>query len=301
MNVNYTQLKTFLSNTRLKVKLKQVGKSLLVPSTSGYNDFYLNFLQDTFNFQIKKAHSFFACAILAIAFLNRNTPDCFFDLPGKFIGQRGVAEGKPKPRFFSKKADLYPYMLVTIRSGIVFLRVDGPKNFKILDGSNIGASTYLGLLKLLTSYKYPEEALRDANIGDNSTVDLSVGDIYGGDYLAIGLASHVIASTFCKVRGKRKNELERIKDCDISKSLLSAVTGNMLQIGYLLATLENLSTMVLMGPYFDAPTFMQMGTATMAGMSKGKISLIFLKHSSYLGSLGVYLNNYLQKDRANSL
>jgi len=151
-------------------------------------------------------------------------------------------------------------MLITVRSGIVFIRVNGPKDFKILDGSTIGASTYIGLVKLLTDYKYPEEALRGAGSGDNSTIDMSVGDIYGGSYSNIGLSSHIIASSFCKARGKRKDELKRIRDCDISRSLLTIIAGNMLQIGYMLATLENLSNIILMGPYFDIPAFMQMAS-----------------------------------------
>lgn len=138
--------------------------------------------------------------------------------------------------------------------------MNGQKDFKILDGSNIGASTYLGLLKLLTEYKYPDEALDDASKGDNSNIDMSVGDIYGGGYSDVGLAPHIIASSFNKARGKRKDDLGKIKDCDISRSLLTLVAGNMLQIAYLHATLENLSTMVIIGPYFDAPAFMQMGS-----------------------------------------
>jgi len=94
-NVNYTQLKTFLGDTKLKVKLKQIGKSLIVPSTSGYNDFYLNFLQDSFNIQIKKSPYFFTYAILAIEFLNNNTSDCFFDMPGQDINIIGCV-GKSK-------------------------------------------------------------------------------------------------------------------------------------------------------------------------------------------------------------
>ena len=139
-------------------------------------------------------------------------------------------------------------------------RVDGPKSFKKLDGSSIGASTYFGLLKLLTNYKYPDEALRGANKGDNSQIDMSVGDIYGTSYSAIGLSSFAIASSFGKAKTKGLTELGEIRDCDISRSLLTMMAGNMLQIGYLLGTLENLTTVVLMGSHFDSPTFMQMST-----------------------------------------
>lgn len=84
-NVNYTQLKTFLADTKLLTKLKRLGKSITVPSTRGYNNFYLNFLEETFNINIRKTQSFFSYAILAIDFLNKNTVNCFFDLPGHDI------------------------------------------------------------------------------------------------------------------------------------------------------------------------------------------------------------------------
>ncbi len=41
-------------------------------------------------------------------------------------------------------------------------------------------------MKLLTNYKYPHEALKAGTEGDNSAIDLSVGDIYGGDYSGVG-------------------------------------------------------------------------------------------------------------------
>ena len=39
-----------------------------------------------------------------------------------------------------------------------------------------------------------------AAAGDSSKVDLSVGDIYGGDYSGIGLSSNFIASSFGKLK-----------------------------------------------------------------------------------------------------
>lgn len=180
-----------------------------------------------------------------------------------------IVKAKPEPRFFSLKKNLYPYLLVSIRSGVVFLRVDGPKSFKKIDGSNIGASTYLGLLKLLTNYKYPHEALKGAIEGDNTKIDLSVGDIYGGDYSAIGyfiieyrkidrLPAKIIASSFGKMRSKPLAEIEGIKDEDISRSLLTMVAGNALQIAFMQSMIENLSRIILIGSHFDAPEFMQM-------------------------------------------
>jgi hypothetical protein len=78
---NMAQLKTCLEGAKLKSKLKALGSYASVFSTGGYNDFYLQFLEDSFSIQIHKTHEFFAYVVSAIDFLNRTTPDCFFDLP----------------------------------------------------------------------------------------------------------------------------------------------------------------------------------------------------------------------------
>jgi len=79
------KLKTFLGDSKLKSKLRMTGQNSNINSSGGYNDFFLNFLQETFSIKIKKSHSFFSHVIHAIDFLNSNTEDCFFDLPGHDI------------------------------------------------------------------------------------------------------------------------------------------------------------------------------------------------------------------------
>jgi type II pantothenate kinase len=66
--------------------------------------------------------------------------------------------------------------------------------------------------------------------GDNSTVDMLVGDIYGQDYGKLGLKSTTIASSFGKVF--KKGEKKQFSAEDISKSLLYAVSNNIGQIAY---------------------------------------------------------------------
>ena len=84
-NTNLMQLKKFLGDSKLNAKLRLLGKNTTIPSSGGYNDFYLNFLQDTFNVKIHKTRTFFSYVVPAIDFLNNNTDDCFFDLPGQDI------------------------------------------------------------------------------------------------------------------------------------------------------------------------------------------------------------------------
>ena len=70
--------------------------------------------------------------------------------------------------------------------------------------------------------------------GDNATVDMLVGDIYGQDYSRLGLKSTMIASSFGKVfrKGTAKDEKPTFTPEDISKSLLYAISNNIGQIAY---------------------------------------------------------------------
>ena len=67
--------------------------------------------------------------------------------------------------------------------------------------------------------------------GDNETVDMLVGDIYGQDYGRLGLKSTTIASSFGKVFKKDGKKATTSAE-DISKSLLYAVSNNIGQIAY---------------------------------------------------------------------
>lgn len=85
--------------------------------------------------------------------------------------------------------------------------------------------------------------------GDNATVDMLVGDIYGTDYTKLGLKSTTIASSFGKVfkhtgGGKEGGERGTFKAEDISRSLLYAVSNNIGQIACVVAVLV---------PWFGSP------------------------------------------------
>ena len=76
---------------------------------------------------------------------------------------------------------------------------------------------------------YPPEMLAFSQKGDNASVDMLVGDIYGQDYSKLGLKSTMIASSFGKVFKKGK-EKGTFSPEDISKSLLYAISNNIGQI-----------------------------------------------------------------------
>ena len=108
------------------------------------------------------------------------------------------------------RAEVYPYLLVNIGSGVSMIKVSGPSQFQRIGGTSLGGGTLWGLLSLLTGARNFDDMLAMADKGDNSAVDLLVGDIYGEGmgYEKIGLSERTIASSFGKVL-KRKREAER--------------------------------------------------------------------------------------------
>lgn len=147
-------------------------------------------------------------------------------------------------RFAEARADIYPYLLVNIGSGVSMIKVSGPRQYERIGGTSLGGGTLWGLLSLLTGARTFDDMLGMAERGDNATVDMLVGDIYGTDYGKIGLKSTTIASSFGKVfKMKRQAESDAedggglsngdyeqtgepergFKPEDISRSLLYAV------------------------------------------------------------------------------
>lgn len=112
-------------------------------------------------------------------------------------------------QFVEPSETLYPYLLVNIGSGVSFLKVSGPRTYERVGGTSLGGGTLWGLLSLLTGARTFDDMLEAASRGDNTKVDMLVGDIYGTDYGKIGLKSTTIASSFGRVfRMKRDAELE---------------------------------------------------------------------------------------------
>ncbi|KAK9246498.1 type II pantothenate kinase [Lipomyces tetrasporus] len=223
--------------------------------------------------------------------------------------------------FVDAKADIYPYLLVNIGSGVSLIMVSGPRQFKRIGGSSLGGGTLWGLLSLLTGAKSFDEMLDMAANGDNTNVDMLVGDIYGSDYGRIGLKSTTIASSFGKVFKKRLesadgvqisdqtgNSVElygashehedgedvarpaRFRAEDISRSLLYAVSNNIGQIAYLQAQRYNLEHIYFGGSFIRGhPQTMNTLSYAINFWSNGEKKAFFLRHEGYLGAVGAFL------------
>ncbi|CAN6578352.1 unnamed protein product [Malus baccata var. baccata] len=187
--------------------------------------------------------------------------------------------------------ELFPYLLVNIGSGVSMIKVDGDGKFQRISGTNVGGGTYWGLGKLLTKCKSFDELLELSQRGDNRTIDMLVGDIYGGmDYSKIGLSASTIASSFGKAISEKK-ELEDYSPEDISLSLLRMISYNIGQIAYLNALRFGLKR-IFFGGFFIRGHAYTMDTISFAVQfwSKGEAQAMFLRHEGFLGALGAFMS-----------
>ena len=68
----------------------------------------------------------------------------------------------------------FPYLLISIGTGVSILRVDGPRKHERVSGSTIGGGTYWGLMRLLTDVESFDDVIKLAEQGDPSKVDMMV-------------------------------------------------------------------------------------------------------------------------------
>lgn len=210
--------------------------------------------------------------------------------------------------FVSPRETIYPYLLVNIGSGVSFLKVTGQRSYERVGGTSLGGGTLWGLLSLLTGARSFDDMLDQAGDGDNTKVDMMVGDIYGADYDKIGLKSTAIASSFGKVFRMKLQAESTAEDSenptdgksvppgvpfsasDISRSLLYAVSNNIGQLAYLQSQLHNLSDIYFGGSFIRGHR-QTMNTLSYAikFWSKGQKQAYFLRHEGYLGAVGAFL------------
>ncbi|KAL5544195.1 hypothetical protein UlMin_007979 [Ulmus minor] len=187
--------------------------------------------------------------------------------------------------------ELFPYLLVNVGSGVSMIKVDGEGKFQRVSGTNVGGGTYWGLGRLLTKCKSFDELLELSQRGDNRTIDMLVGDIYGGmDYSKIGLSASTIASSFGKAISENK-ELEDYRPEDISLSLLRMISYNIGQIAYLNALRFGLKR-IFFGGFFIRGHAYTMDTISFAVQfwSQGQAQAMFLRHEGFLGALGAFMS-----------
>ncbi|KAI3638913.1 hypothetical protein MIR68_003411 [Amoeboaphelidium protococcarum] len=229
------------------------------------------------------------CLITGLSFLISEVKNEVFTYSDSLPIQYEVAGPPSSCRF--------PYLLVNIGSGVSILKVDSPSSFQRVSGSSLGGGTLWGLLKVLTRAETFDDMLKMSESGDNRTVDMMVGDIYGTDYSKVGLSASTIASSFGKVfrmplSSSRDSDTENLQlnPSDVAKSLLFMVSNNIGQIAYLNAKVHNVKNIYFGGSYIRGhPETMRTLSFAVKYWSNSSMQAYFLRHESYLGALGAYL------------
>ncbi|CUG00007.1 pantothenate kinase subunit, putative [Bodo saltans] len=102
------------------------------------------------------------------------------------------------------RLDPFPFLIVNIGSGISIVKcVNGDGTYERVGGSAIGGATFWGLVRTMTNINSWDEVLETTRVdgpGDNTNVDLLVGDIYG--YNATDLPSMLSVDTVASTFGK---------------------------------------------------------------------------------------------------
>ncbi|KAJ5114798.1 hypothetical protein NUU61_000557 [Penicillium alfredii] len=290
-----------------------VPEELCVVATGGGAYKFYDKLKEALDVNILREEEM-ECLIIGLDFFITEIPNEVFTYSDTDVEPMQFAEARP---------DIYPYLLVNIGSGVSMIKVSGPRQFERVGGTHLGGGTFWGLMSLLTGARTFDDMLAMADRGDNSGVDMLVGDIYGMDYSKIGLKSTAIASTFGKVF-RLKNAAERgaedgeglIRDPseegnsgvnfhheDMSRSLLYAISNNIGQISYLQSEKHQVKHIYFGGSFIRGHR-QTMNTLSYAirFWSKGEKQAYFLRHEGYLGAVGAFIRRQPQNwGRRNSV
>ena len=163
------------------------GVNVVLQVTGGGAYKYSQLIETKLGLNINKEDEML-CMIRGCNFLLRNISDEAFSYQRK---------DDPAYTFQSvNPGNMFPYLLVTIGSGVSVLKVEAEDKFTRIGGTATGGGTFWGLGKLLTGAKDFDELLSLAEQGDHRNVDMLVKDIYGADYTKFGLPADLIASSF---------------------------------------------------------------------------------------------------------
>jgi pantothenate kinase len=261
--------------------LHQTG---ILKVTGGGAHKYANLFQDKLGVKLEKEDEM-RTLIVGLNFLLKNVPN------EAFTFSQDINHPNPKT-FVPPSANPFPYLLVNIGSGVSIIRVDSESSFERIGGTSLGGGTFWGLCNLLTGLMDFDEMLQFSEKGDNTKVDLLVGDIYGTDYSRIGLASDVIASSFGKIMYSiQKGGSLDLKKEDICLSLLRMISNNIGQVAYLNALRLGLKRIYFGGFFIRGhPYTMAKMSFAINFWSRGGMKAHFLTHEGYLGAVGALIS-----------
>jgi type II pantothenate kinase len=181
-----------------------------------------------------------------------------------------------------KSEHLYPYLLVSVKSGVSIYKVNSVNDYQKIGGSCLGISSIWALLKG-DGIKSFEQLVQEAEEGDSSNVDMTVRDIYGTRYL--NLPEKITASSCGKLKDFPVSDKK-----DLTFSLLLMLLFNLGQISAMHCFDLKIESMVVVGSVFLSEFVNRLMRFTLSYYSNGKLRMVFCENSRYLRCLGMFLS-----------
>ena len=272
----------------------RLHKSLIPVSVSGitYDSFFKD-LSEIIEHPVDRAEKFNYTVTAINFFWDQMRGNLFeyelLDIPAD--GSISVDEDKFK-KIPVQSSELYPYLLVSIKSGVSIYRVLSCSKYEKIGGSCLGLNSIWALLKADGNKSF-EDLIREAEFGDNSNVDMTVKDIYGTRYLS--LPEKITASSCGKLKDCRV-----VDKRDLTFSLLFMLLFNLGQISAMHCYDLGLTRIVVVGSVFVSDYVNRLMRFTLNYYSKGQLKMIFSENSRYLRCLGMFLNKQ-RVHRSNTL
>ena len=247
-----------------------------------------NFINEIFKGEMIEVGEINKMEILGIDYVNNNYN--FFILPKQSVNEL-IKVGDTHEIISEKininlKKDLYPFILVNVLEGTSIYRVESKDKVIKLSGNSFGSTTLMSLLNLTCGYDDAENIAKDAIIGNNKEIDLSVGDIYGGDYSNFSLDSDIIASSFGKIGIK---DAEKLDKKDIAKSLIILYASITTHAASLQSKKEGINKILLVGdPFNNNLLLLQLFQTYTEYFSNNKVQQSFNDYTDYFEIIGMF-------------
>jgi type II pantothenate kinase len=291
-----------------RVSLERMKSMVKVMATGGGAHRFYDQLTSELGVEVRREEEMH-CLILGLGFVARVPEEVFWfseelvykvshpnaqtTIPASELPRPSPSPPSYQVSFSPDDSPVFPCLIVNIGSGVSIVKVDEDGVFERVSGTSLGGGTLWGLLSLLTDASTFDEMLLLSEQGDNSAVDMLVGDIYGSDYGKIGLKSSTIASSFGKVfKHGEAGRKKKFKQEDIARSLLYAISNNIGHIAYMNAAKYGLDRVFFSGCFIrgHAATISTLSYA-IRFWSKGTMRACFLRHEGFLGAMGAWIKN----------
>eukprot|EP00050_Salpingoeca_kvevrii_P014558 m.37472 g.37472 ORF g.37472 m.37472 type:complete len:382 (-) comp5838_c0_seq2:325-1470(-) len=267
-----------------------VNEQSVICSTGGGAEKFAKVIHERLGVEIRRADEF-ACLTDGIAFLLQRE-----DMPELYMVDHATYRETGERIVKPFKHTSSPYLLVNIGSGVSMLKVFPNGRHERVGGTSLGGATFFGLCALLTGCQSFSAALKLADEGEASNVDLLVSDIYGGDYSAYDLPGSTVAASLGKlispeVRATAKKE-------DLARAVLDAITNNIGSLALLHARAHHCSIVAFAGNFLrDNRLSVARLSYAMEYWSKGQQEAMFFLHEGYLGALGALIHSDLENSK----